>query len=151
MIYCYETVQKGTGNDRSDNQSVITTFLGYRDYADDVVYFTGAKVYTWLDMYVKIFSIDLSCKLVLILDCLIWILFMFTNPVPWHFPPKNLELEMGWLFRNYYRIRNSKNETGFIFQKVHNSKNDIEPCLVYGITNLLNIEHHFISTIMNLV
>ena len=56
----------------------------------------------------------------------------------------------GLINQKYYRIRNSKNETGSIFPKVHYSEYLIELCLVDGTTNFLNIEPHFIFTKMNL-
>eukprot|EP00057_Strongylocentrotus_purpuratus_P018227 XP_011672701.1 PREDICTED: uncharacterized protein LOC105442361 [Strongylocentrotus purpuratus] len=61
-------VQIGTGNDPSEIQSIITTFHGYRDYANDVyvdsdemwLAVIGAKGYTFLQLDVEIISIDLS-------------------------------------------------------------------------------------------
>ena len=70
------TVQIGTGNDPSDNQSVIATIHGCRDYADEFyigtneMWFTviGAKVPTCIRMRVEFMSIDLSSEYVIILD-----------------------------------------------------------------------------------
>lgn len=70
------TVQIGTGNDPSDNQSVIATIHGCRDYADEFyigsneMWFTviGAKVPTCIRMRVEFISIDLLSEWVIILD-----------------------------------------------------------------------------------
>ena len=71
-----ETVQIGTGQDRSDNQSVITTIHGYTNYAPDDFYVgtnemwfavIGGKAYDGLEVNVEIISIDLSSKCEIIL------------------------------------------------------------------------------------
>ena len=79
-VYIYnddETVQIGTGNDPSDNQSVITTIHGYsRITLDDVYVGTnemwfaviGAKFDTSFAVDVEIISIDPSRKCEIILD-----------------------------------------------------------------------------------
>ena len=69
--------QIGTGNDPSDNQSVITTIQAYTYFKPDDVYvgsnemwFTviGGKVDTNFRMDVEIISIDLSSECEIILD-----------------------------------------------------------------------------------